>query len=210
MKIDIQNLEGNWNWGKSLDEHTVSSVPIFGGNGELLGFDTTRTEVGEEMYKIKYSSEDNETKKRRIEKIAHEMNNVLLDVKTKYSKKHGIPLNIHCIIPIPPSKDRLFQPVPELAQKVAELSKISLDLSTLKKVKSTTQIKEIKDFSEREKILADAFEVEENAFEDKNVLLIDDLYRSGATLRAITNVIKNKGNAKNILVLTATKTRKNE
>ena len=43
----------------------------------------------------------------------------------------------------------------------------------------------------------------------KNILLIDDLYRSGATLKVATNLLYSKATVKNVYVLTMTKTRSN-
>ena len=208
MKVNLQQLNGNWNWGKSLDIHTISSTPVLDENGNIARWDTERTEIGEELYKLKYyTSENSRIKYQRVNSIATEMNTVISSVITHYSAKFKNPFVINHIIAVPPSKSRSFQPVPELAKKVAELSNISLDLVTLKKTKSTSQLKKIEDHNEREKILEDAFEIEDNVFKNQNVLLIDDLYRSGATLKAITKVIKEKGKARNVLVLTATKTR---
>lgn len=208
MKVNLQRLNGNWNWGNSLDIHTISSTPILDENGNVEKWDTERTEVGEELYKLKYyTSENSRVKYQRVDRIAIEMHTVISSMIAEYSAKFKKPFIINYIIAVPPSKMRSFQPVPELAKKVAELSNISLDLETLKKTKSTSQLKKIEDPYEREKILEDVFEIKENAFSNQNVLLIDDLYRSGATLKAITKVIKEKGKARNVLVLTATKTR---
>jgi competence protein ComFC len=43
--------------------------------------------------------------------------------------------------------------------------------------------------------------------EGKEILLFDDLYRSGATVSAITNLLKGKGKAKAVRLLTLTRTR---
>ena len=208
MEIKLQKLNGNWNWGRALNLHTISSTPIKDENDNITGWVTKRTEIGEELYKLKYwTSENSKIKSERVEKIAKEAQQLLARLIKNTSAKHGKPFEIDCIIPIPPSKSRRYQPVVELAKKVAELSNILLDLSTLKKVKSTSQLKEIVDIEERKKVLEGAFDIQENVFRNKNVLLFDDLYRSGATLKAITEVIKNKGKAKNVLVLTVTKTK---
>jgi predicted amidophosphoribosyltransferase len=42
---------------------------------------------------------------------------------------------------------------------------------------------------------------------EENVLIFDDIYRSGETLNAISEVIKSQGNANNVYVLSVTKTR---
>jgi len=44
---------------------------------------------------------------------------------------------------------------------------------------------------------------------NKNILLLDDLYRSGATLRVATELLYNNCNVKDVYVLTMTKTRSN-
>ena len=44
----------------------------------------------------------------------------------------------------------------------------------------------------------------------KNVLLFDDLFRSGATMNAITDVLLNQGQVTSVSVLTITKTRSNQ
>ena len=56
-------------------------------------------------------------------------------------------------------------------------------------------------------MLNDAFDVKDGCLLGKNIVLIDDLYRSGSTLKAITTSLKNKGKAKNVIVVVLTKTR---
>lgn len=76
------------------------------------------------------------------------------------------------------------------------------------KEKPTPELKNIKDHVERERVLRDAFGLAGKVnLNNKNVLLIDDLYRSGATLKAITAILHGIGNVKNVFVLTLTKTR---
>ena len=201
-------IKGNWNWGVALDLHTKSSIPIFNDDGEITGWDTERTEIGEELYRLKYwTSENDALKAKRVGKLSSEVVKVINEIIKLVKDKKDIDLNISCIIPVPPSKTRGFQPVIEMAKVVREKSGIPLNLSLLKKIKSTEQLKEIEDEQEREEILRDAFDVEENILSGQNVILFDDLYRSGATLKAITTILKNKGKAKNVIVITLTKTR---
>ncbi len=44
-------------------------------------------------------------------------------------------------------------------------------------------------------------------FKGRNILLFDDLYRSGETLKAVAQILKNKAGVKNVYILTITKTR---
>ena len=177
-------------------------------NGEIISWDTTRTEIGEELYKLKYwTSENHYIKAERVTKIAIEISKVIADLKARVFAKYQKPFIISWIIPIPPSKQRSYQPVEELAKKMAQISDISIDLSILSKNKPTDELKSMNNPEERAKILSNVFDVPENAFPNQNVLLIDDLYRSGATLEAVAEVIKNKGKARNVRVITVTKTR---
>lgn len=49
--------------------------------------------------------------------------------------------------------------------------------------------------------------MERNALYGKKILVLDDLYRSGATLNEVCKVIKDQGKAEIIYVLVITKTR---
>jgi len=57
------------------------------------------------------------------------------------------------------------------------------------------------------KLLKNAFSVTSNVLNGQSILLIDDLYRSGATLNAITEILYNQGKVRKVYVLTLTKTR---
>ena len=206
MDLNLQKLTGNWNWGRSLNIHTISSTPIEDEHGNIT-WDTTRTDIGEELYRLKYWDENPTTKAERVEKIAREVQKVLAKLLQKIFERWRRTFKIDCIIPVPPSKSRRYQPVEEMARRIAELSNIPLDLTNLKKIKSTLQLKDIEDSEKRKKVLERAFDIREHVFQNKNVLVFDDLYRSGATLNAITKVLKNKGRTKNVFVLTVTKTR---
>ena len=59
----------------------------------------------------------------------------------------------------------------------------------------------------RKEVLKDAFSVQNNVLNGKDVLLFDDLYRSGETLNAVCDILLNVGKARGVYVLTITKTR---
>ena len=62
------------------------------------------------------------------------------------------------------------------------------------------------EYSQRLKLLEGAFRVDDAAVAGKRVLLVDDLYRSGATATAVTQVLL-AGRAAAVLMLAMTKTR---
>lgn len=215
MELHPQKLSGHWTEGFALDLHTVSSTPkeyakkiveeknpITGeivkvekeDRDKVIKWDTTYTAIGLEMNHLKYWEE-----RGRVNTIAQE-------AATFLASKTGWKIDL--LIPIPPSNtSRDFQPVDELAKAIGTICKLAVDFKSLKKLKSTSQLKEIEDPAKRREILKDAFGISPSSLTGKNVLLFDDLYRSGETLNAVCDIIKNKGNAKNVYVLTITKTR---
>jgi len=188
-------LSGHWNEGFALDFHTISSTPSgVDSNGRTI-WDTKRPPIAEDLYHLKYWKEQY-----RVATIAKPTANFISQYKSKWE--------LDLIIPIPPSDmTRGFQPVYEMAKKIGQLTSLLVDFSALKKIKPTSQLKEIEDPDNRKEILKDAFSINVNALIGKNVLLFDDLYRSGETLNAVCDIIINKAKAKNVYVLTITKTR---
>ena len=211
MELHPQKLSGHWTDGYALDLHTISSTPIrelktvkilVDGietereHEEITGWDTKYTEIGQHLYKLKYWRDLS-----RFLTIADEAA-AFLNSKTEWE--------IDLIIPIPPSDmAREFQFVEELAKEIGAIRNLTVDSTTLTKLKSTPELKSIEDPDKRREILKDAFGIVSNSLNGKNVLLFDDLYRSGETLNAVCDIIKNKGNAKNVYVVTITKTRSN-
>ncbi|MEQ1418316.1 ComF family protein [Acinetobacter indicus] len=66
------------------------------------------------------------------------------------------------------------------------------------------------DPQEREKALSGVFSLSNpTLYKGKKVLLVDDLYRSGSTLKEITHVLYKQGQVSNVYVVTLTKTRVN-
>lgn len=59
----------------------------------------------------------------------------------------------------------------------------------------------------RTELLEGLYSVERAHTQRKSVLLFDDLYRSGATLKAITELLMTQGRAGAVRVLTITRTR---
>jgi predicted amidophosphoribosyltransferase len=76
------------------------------------------------------------------------------------------------------------------------------------KTKNNPELKSVYDYDERIKILQGAYSVIPDDISGKALLLVDDLYRSGATLRVVTEALKNEGRAGSIYVMVFTKTRK--
>lgn len=190
MEINPQILRGNWAAGWALDLHTVSSRPLVDGV-----FATEYTQAGEALYQLKYRYD-----RSKIEPLA-EAAVVLIEARPEL---HGLD----AIIPVPPSEEnRPFQPVYTVAGAIARRLDLAVGIGYLMKVRKTHALKDIQDSRNRKGELEGAFMVKDARFDEKDVLLFDDLFRSGETLREITHVLHTQGKVANVFVLTLTKTR---
>jgi len=52
--INLQRIEGRWRKGVALDLHTTSSVPTGPDAAGRMQFHTTRPEIAELLYQLKY------------------------------------------------------------------------------------------------------------------------------------------------------------
>ncbi len=71
-------------------------------------------------------------------------------------------------------------------------------------MKQTPQLKDITEYDKRMEALKDAFTVSPENTTGKSLLLFDDLYGSGATVRYIVDALKDLGHAKAVYLLTLT------
>lgn len=191
MKLNnIQNLQGKWKAGWALDLHTLSSTPLDDNH-----FETVRTEIGELLFQLKYRND--------VSKIP-----LLAEIIVNFLKTRLVTPYLSAIIPIPPSDTvRITQPVYEIVKIVGETLKLKVDYDYLLKIRPTSQLKSIDDPEERRKMLAGIFQVKDQRYAEKKVLLFDDLYRSGETMNVATQIITDSGHVNNVYVLAITKTR---
>jgi predicted amidophosphoribosyltransferase len=118
-------------------------------------------------------------------------------------------LTVDAIVPVPPSNtSRRNQPVLKIATAISKRTGIPLCVLCLSKVKSTAQLKNVFERTERDQILAGAFAVNRQQTRGIRLLVFDDLYRSGATAGAITRLLVGEGAAAAVYLLTLTQTRK--
>jgi competence protein ComFC len=115
--------------------------------------------------------------------------------------------SIDLIVPVPPTKQRKYPPVLLVATSLSERLGVPLCTDCIVKVKQTAQLKDLVEYDKRMEALEGAFTVDPDRTEGKEILLFDDLYRSGATVSAIANLLKRDGKAKAVRVLTLTRTR---
>lgn len=187
-------IRGSWREGYALDFHTVSSVPIGHNESGHLDFDTTRTELGELLFRLKYRSDY-----AVIGKI----------VEAAALFVGGWDPGVDTVVPVPPSRQRGTQPVDLLGEALAESLGISFAPNWVEKVSEGSEIKNVQNPSERLRILEGVRTVEGAMAAGARVLVFDDLFQSGSTMKAVTDALKNQGGAKEVFALTITRTRKN-
>jgi competence protein ComFC len=190
VEINPRPLRGGpWDDGYALDVHTRGSTFL----GYELGhprFNTTRSPVGELLYQLKYRNDQTAVAQ-------------LVEAVETFWKTWRPPVD--AIVPVPPSVTRTNQPVISVATALAERLQIPLCTSCLSKVKKTPQLKDIVEYDKGTEALKDAFAVATEQTNGKNLLLFDDLFGSGATVSAIVEFLKKKGQAKTVYLLTLTK-----
>jgi predicted amidophosphoribosyltransferase len=194
IKINPRKLKGPWVEGFALDFETTGSRFLgYNAYGHPV-FETQRPPIGELLYRLK-----NRGDATAVEPIVE----AARDFLTSWNPK------VDAIVPVPPSNTaRKRQPVREVAAALSNATNIPLCESCLSKVKSTSQLKNIFDYSKRAEILASAFAVDVGKTRGKRLLLFDDLFRSGATAGAITRLLTDAGGASAVYLLTLTRTRK--
>lgn len=186
-------LTGPWKQGYALDFHTASST--YKGDDEFGHpvFETIRTPLGEALYKLKYSRD-----RSVIPVIAATVSNYL---KARDWQVDGI-------VPVPPSNARrTVQPVREIAHALGKLAALPVCDACLIKRKSTPPLKDVFDRSQRERFLSGAFLANPQLTAGKSLLLLDDLYRSGATAATAARELLDGGKAKAVYFIAVTRTR---
>jgi len=187
VKISPKQIKGNWISGYALDFHTLSSECIGYDEYGHPQFDTKRSEIGELLYRLKYKSDKSVLR-------------IIVDTSVEFLNNKKWPVDL--IVPVPPSRSvRRFQPVLAFAKGISNNTGIKLCTDCVVKIKETPELKNIYEFKERMEVLKDAYAVAKNEIEGRNILLLDDLYRSGATLNMITKALKESGKQKKYMLL---------
>jgi ATP-dependent DNA helicase RecQ len=160
-------------------------------NSRFSGADHSRSEVGELVYLYKYRGE------RRLAR----------DLVTRWAEllagRPELP-KPDAVIPIPPSLAREFDPVTALAEALAAQLGIPALTNALVKTRTTKPQKDLTALAQKQANVAGAFALHHEV-RGKRLILVDDLFDSGATLAEAARVLT-RGGAASLVVLTLTKT----
>jgi ComF family protein len=109
-------------------------------------------------------------------------------------------------VPLHPKKEKLrgFNQSFLISKIVSEYFNIPLDITSLKRIKNTLPQAQIKNKAARLKNMEDAFQLSPRAdLKNKNILLIDDILTTGATLEECAKALKTGGVKKIIAAVLA-------
>jgi len=194
MKTNVMEIKGEWDLGYVLDWHVLSCEYLGDNEYGRPEFDTVRSDVGEDLFKLKYRS--------KIKKAPDLADTFVVNLKGKFKKSS-------LIIPMPSSKTRLVQPLEILAENVSKGLGIPLFKRILIKNGTTPEMKNIGGREERIEALMEVLEINDSIKGEKswNVLLLDDLYDLGASVTAATRTLRTYKKIDKIYVGAFTRTR---
>jgi predicted amidophosphoribosyltransferase len=192
-RIHPISLAGPWDEGYALDKHVINSTyqgeDVFG----HPQYDTLRTPIGEVLYRFKYRNNFN-----ALSNIL-ELAKPFLD---NWTAVHGID----AVLPVPPSrKDRLYQPVTEIARSIAEYLKKPWSDEVL--VKTSSQQSKNENTEDKHNIKGTIKQLRP-AKRACKILLVDDLFQTGTTLGECCKVLREDALIEKIYALAITKTNK--
>ena len=193
MEVNVKQISGGWDLGYSLDKHTISSTPIGPNEWGHMQFDTIRPEAGEALFQLKYRSD---------------FTQVIVIASQMYQSLSEYFSSANLIIPMPASRQRSRQPVIEIARELSRLMNIPCYEGLLVKETVTPPMKDIANIEEKVQTLMDTFSINDQLGDGLyDVLIVDDLYDTGSSLEAATNVLRQYNKIRNIYVSTVTRKR---
>lgn len=190
MKINPIKLIGEWDEGYALDRHTISSIPLGEDVYGHMQFETRRSELGELVYGLKYKGKYND------------LQNIMDGIKP-FLDEWSVLKTIDVILPVPPSIQRQYQPVTEIAQAIATYLNVSFTDQVLRK----SSDEQSKNMERDNKELSGTIISIKKAKRPFNILLVDDLYSTDGTITECVRILRQDPNLQQIYILTMTKTR---
>ena len=185
-------IEGLWKEGFALDVHTLSSDYLGDDEFGHAIFRTTRSELGELLYRLKYQRDAS-----AIDGI--------VDAASAFVRSWNPDADV--IVPVPPTRaTRPHQPVITLATALGARLGLPVHSESVRLRKDIPELKDVFDFEARLRLLENAHEVDPTVAAGRRVLLFDDLFRSGATMNAITKGLRAAG-ATEVFALAITRSR---
>lgn len=170
MQVALRQVFGPWDQGWVLAKHTLSSTYVGENQYGRPKFQTTRSEVGEATFQLKYRQAFDQ-----VEPLAATL------VEHIYPRLADVGF----IVPMPASTARARQPVTEIALAIGKMTGKPVFIELL--LKQTGQsLKDLHGKDEKLATLKDRMRIVSGITNEGrwNVMLIDDLFDSGASMEA--------------------------
>jgi competence protein ComFC len=155
-------------------------------------FDTQYSALGQLLYRLKYQGNKDALPE-------------LVETAASFVRTWNPAVDL--LLPVPPSRSRSPQPVLLIAEGLAEQLQVSFSLAAVSRTREIGALKDVNGYDERWRLLAGLHHVDRSQVEGKKILLVDDLFRSGATMNSITTSLYDDGGAAEVFALAITKTR---
>lgn len=177
MKVAVKQIFGPWDQGWALDKHMLSSTYLGEDEYGHARFDNVRTEVGEATYQLKYKHDWNQ-----VEPLARSLANNI------YPKL----ANVGFIVPMPASTIRSRQPVTEIVKALGKIIEKPIFTDILRKANNGKALKDLHTKDEKMEAIGSSFSVNDGIDGNGpwNVLVVDDLFHTGASMEAACNVLR--------------------
>ncbi|MDQ1817487.1 ComF family protein [Massilia sp. CCM 9210] len=191
MNVDVLEIEGLWDRGFVLDRHSVKSALTGVNEHGCQRFATEYTEVGHALHALKYQQDFDQVKP--LAKALH---------------AHIIPrtAKIDLVVPMAASSRRPRQPVNAVAAYLAAMLKVPVKKNFLVKAPGSPPLKDIASRNEKEAALAGRLSLAHDLDGGGpfDVLVVDDLYETGASLDAACRALRECEKIKAIYVAALT------
>jgi predicted amidophosphoribosyltransferase len=182
-RLNIIKLEGLFDKRFALDKH---SIP--------LEKERKWSYIGELVYRFKY-------------KYEKKIGLYLSELISEFIKTDEELRSVDFILPVPTSfRSRPFHPVLFLVEEVSKRTGIPFEKELLIRTRLSRPQKDLHTLKSKRENVKGLFALKTPyKIKKKKVLIVDDLFDSGATLNEITDLLKSSGCSK-VYVLTLTKT----
>jgi ATP-dependent DNA helicase RecQ len=174
-----RQLPGPWDAGWALGFHS-----------QYAGANWNRSETGELTYRLKYQGD--------LSVLP-----ALVEQARALIAEHPELAQVDAVVPVPPSTPRPNDPVSSFATALAQQLGVVF-LPVLVKARQTSPQKEMHTLAQKQANVAGAFELQ-SPLKGKRLLVLDDLFDSGATLQEIHRLLRRAGTIR-VCVLTLTRT----
>jgi predicted amidophosphoribosyltransferase len=176
MKTSVKEVKGSWDLGFSLDKHMISSTYLGEDEYGHPRFNNLRSEVGEATYQLK--NQRNASEARPI-------------AQAIFDNVYGKFQNVSVIIPMAASTARTAQPVDQVAQILAALTDLPWYQGWLVKAAGGKKLKDVPEEERADEVKGTMSLAGQLQGTGKvNVLLLDDLYQSGASVNEACTVLR--------------------